>query len=400
MNATIKLSLHVLFLVAVAMCGRLFFFDRQAEILPQIQPRPLQTKLLRKQIDEMMKGQAKIADVKINLTPIFWASQKVERAVTRFEVFIDIWQDKISEKNDTIGLREEVARQFISLNDSIWGILVDLQKTDIPGVKISDNSMERVQNALAFLLENDDLLDLMAKSETKNLNLILAFIKIEAYRAGILGIAFLSDNCGGRDHYDVFDVVSSSAKAKIRLGEMYETQLMIGSGRSYKILSVQVGDTILNVRDHKAYFRTTPTDTGEHSYLVKMIFNNPNTDEKDSCSKVFRFDVIAHIHLHTAKKMPKTAPVPILAELRGGDITREKLIFPITLQSEDERQTVLSFTLWHLQKGEEPKPYKIKSDKIPAYILDKIQAGDQLQFVDIRARNQNNLPTMAFIVGD
>jgi len=239
---------------------------------------------------------------------------------------------------------------------------------------------------------------------SKDLPIILAAQKVRLTNYALLSIQYLRDNVPKYSWScsDAFSVLNT-ANSFIYLGDSIRGKINLGI-LDYTFFNATTDKGTLSSDKHKGIFKrmtykNRPDKIGTQYYTVTCIYEH-HSDFRivDTISQTFSYEVLPAVYLQT--KVLPTALVPTLADLRGGNIAREKLRFPIILQSEDERETVLSFTLWHLQKGDEPRAYQIKSDKIPAYILAKIQAGDQLQFVDIRGPEKRDFPTMAFVVNN
>jgi hypothetical protein len=411
MNATIKLSLHVLFLVAVAAIGRQAGYRGTApHILKEIQ-KTQQDNIEKIQWDlkNQMYKMFDEVDVKTNYYPIFEHSQSVLCSLQNISTLIDSCKKVLIQSNDVAVLSSgELGQElYIALRQwrlgQIVGVKIDPEKLDrfidIISQKEEEIWLKKTNNTwgeyffggcdVACALVMLDELQMQMYADTKNI------------------IVFLDDQIGKfSSHFWSLDIHARPIKFSEIVGDEYISEIAITAPWFGTVLSAWVNDSLIFEEKSKIWhsyripFKLRSDKLGLNSYTAKLLFINPHTEQIDSCHYTFYYHVIVpNVNINTLVQL-QTAPVPILAELRGGDITREKLIFPITLQAEDKREIVLSFTLWHLQKGEEPKAYQIKSNKIPAYILEKIQAGDQLQFVDIRAQNQNNLPTMAFIVSD
>jgi hypothetical protein len=282
---------------------------------------------------------------------------------------------------------------------------------ELPGWKINQDNLDNMHETYSCFMDTslvmNNIFNVYEIADKNTAFALLENLNVGIHTIGHISIAFVANYmphscwmCGGGGSRE--GVLSNSAKPYVLFNEEYQSTLTWGKETNiYPMLLVVNGDTIRKSTDNPSgqIYKFRPQKAGLQKYTVEYFFRNPASEQASKAVGTFYYEVgVPNTQVITAVR--KLAPVPILAELRGGDITREKLIFPITLQSEDERQTVLSFTLWHLQKGEEPKAYQIKANKIPAYILDKIQAGDQLQFVDIRGREKRDLPTMAFIVNN
>jgi hypothetical protein len=409
MNATIKLSLHVLFLVAVAIYGRKTAnLNSSPQLLKAINKNiGIKTDFIRHLLDESIDGMRKFVDRKTNFIPIFDYAQATVCSLDIISVLVDSCKKELELSDDKILLSGGAIENKLRQIAARWRAgqqknLIELSKKQIPGVSIYP---EKLNFFLAIL----DCEYVIFEGESKaNALLMLEALNMRINTEAVNIVWFLGDQMGNLDLYFPGPIIKSRPiKMAYMRGEEYIAELVFVENWLWEgeILAAWVNDSLIFEKDKKefwhtyrAHFKLSGDKIGQNNYTAKILFKNPHTMQADTCSQVFCYQVVQPTQISTLA-VP-TAPVPILAELRGGDITREKLIFPITLQSEDERQTVLSFTLWHLQKGEEPKPYKIKSDKIPAYILEKIQAGDQLQFVDIRGREKRDLPTMAFIVNN
>jgi hypothetical protein len=418
MNAIIKISLHVLFLVAVAAIGRRAGYRGTApHILAEIQ-KTRQDNIEKMQWDlkNQMHKIFDIVDTKTNFYPIFEHSQSVLCSLQNISTMIDSCKKVLIQSNDVAILSSGKLGQQLYIALRQWRLgqierLHELQNTQIVGVKIDPEKLDRFIDIIGRKEEeiwlkktnNTWAQYFFGGCDVACALVMLDELQMQMYVDTKIIIVFLDDQIGRLGmSFRGLDIHARPIKFSEMVGDEYISEITITAPWFGTVLSAWVNDSLIFEEKSKIWhsyripFKLRGDKIGLNSYTAKLHFINPHTMQADTCSQVFCYQVVQPTQISTLA-IP-TAPVPTLAELRGGDITREKLRFPITLQSEDERQTVLSFTLWHLQKGEEPKPYKIKSDKIPAYILDKIQSGDQLQFVDIRGREKRDLPTMAFIV--
>jgi hypothetical protein len=328
----------------------------------------------------------------------FWeASKKIAPIRDKFIAFIDEKLAEINQKTNTdfCAIASLSNENFNTARAELISTLEDIRNLD--KYKLSVEHWKELLSEMP-----NDTIFCNNLYICKDMATILAAQKVRLANYALLSIQYLRDNVPmyGWSCSDAFSVLNT-ANRFIYLGDSIKGEINLGI-LDYTFFNATTDKGTLSSDKHKGIFKrmtykNRPDKIGTQYYTITCIYEH-HSDFRivDTIRKTFSYEVLPAVYVQT--KVLPTAPVPTLADLRGGDIAREKLRFPITLQSEDERKTVLSFTLWHLQKGKEPKPYKIKSDKIPAHILDKIQAGDQLQFVDIRGTEKRYLPTMAFII--
>lgn len=103
---------------------------------------------------------------------------------------------------------------------------------------------------------------------------------------------FLNQQIGKKQiSYDKFDVLASSEKAYILLGESYTAQIALGAYSSQSKFSVSVNGRSLPIKDGKATYTARPSRVGEQKYSARISVNNPLTGETETFTKDFYFEV-------------------------------------------------------------------------------------------------------------
>lgn len=105
-------------------------------------------------------------------------------------------------------------------------------------------------------------------------------------------ISYLASQMGKMElNYDKFDVFSQSPKSYILLGEEYNAEIALGAYSSQSKFSVSVNGGSLPIKEGKAAYKTRPTKVGEQKYSARISVQNPLTQETETFTKDFFFEV-------------------------------------------------------------------------------------------------------------
>jgi len=105
-------------------------------------------------------------------------------------------------------------------------------------------------------------------------------------------VNFLAGQMGKLElNYDKFDVFAQSPKPYILLGETYEAEIALGAYSSQSKFTVSVGGSSLKIIDGKAKYTARGSSVGEKKYSAKISVKNPLTDETETFTKEFSYEV-------------------------------------------------------------------------------------------------------------
>ncbi|MEM6725012.1 MAG: GldM family protein, partial [Bacteroidota bacterium] len=92
---------------------------------------------------------------------------------------------------------------------------------------------------------------------------------------------------------DQFEPVASASQSYILNGETYEAEIFLGSGSSQMAeqMEIRVNGQKLPIRDGKVQYRAKANRTGAHSYTVEVKMRNPITEEIQTYTKKFNYEV-------------------------------------------------------------------------------------------------------------
>lgn len=400
----IKLSLHLIFLLLLALFSRSYLFNRQIEMLPQLYAPNYKNYFLHQylkvqRIDVIIRIHRK-KEHKILMETL----NKIMAAFINIERFISQKQEENCSIKDINNLKIELKQQLKNLNDSLYSAIADLSNQKITGVFFSADNQNFIslKESLNLELINDDLLNLDSNLLANNIDLVLEQFMAQSLKNTIITVNFFSEciwvDCGfGCDRLDIY---SSQDHNFIELGDSLIAELIFVKKVPYLIKKIIINDSIFADAYNTIRFR--PTKLGRQSHKAKIIFSSAIDSKIDSIEQVFDFEVFPKVIIQMPTQADFIKPSPYLNGQRGGRISVEKLSQPIVLDYSDEAQKtaldILSFELCHIEKGELPKLYKLPKNMIPAGILAKIKAGDQIQIREIRAKGYKDLATMAFLV--
>lgn len=103
---------------------------------------------------------------------------------------------------------------------------------------------------------------------------------------------FLSAQMGKLElTYDKFEVIAQSPKNYVLLGETFESEIALGAYSTQAKFSVSVGGASLRIVDGKAKYSTKASSVGEKTYAAKISVVNPQTDEIETFTKTFKYEV-------------------------------------------------------------------------------------------------------------
>jgi gliding motility-associated protein GldM len=105
-------------------------------------------------------------------------------------------------------------------------------------------------------------------------------------------LQFLSAQMGKLElTYDKLDVLAQAPKNYVLLGETYEAEIALGAYSTQARFSVSVDGRALSIVDNKAKFSTKASSVGEKTYKAKISVVNPQTDEIETFTKTFKYEV-------------------------------------------------------------------------------------------------------------
>ncbi|MEO1434677.1 MAG: gliding motility protein GldM [Bacteroidota bacterium] len=92
---------------------------------------------------------------------------------------------------------------------------------------------------------------------------------------------------------DQFEPVASASQSYILNGETYEAEIFLGSGSSQMAeqMEIKVNGRTLPIRNGKVQYRAQANRVGKHNYTVEVNMRNPITEEIQSYTKTFEYEV-------------------------------------------------------------------------------------------------------------
>jgi hypothetical protein len=103
---------------------------------------------------------------------------------------------------------------------------------------------------------------------------------------------FFDRQIGRMHNYKRVGLWAISSKFHIRLGEIYKSEILLGSYLNNTLRAVVVNGNNLPLVNKRAIYKIKPTQIGEQAYRPIVRFLNPYTNLVDSLEKTFYFDVI------------------------------------------------------------------------------------------------------------
>jgi hypothetical protein len=94
-----------------------------------------------------------------------------------------------------------------------------------------------------------------------------------------------------RGCYTPFNIWARPNTPRIHLGETYHAEVISGYSLIKKHTSIQVNGETQTLIDNKANYQIKPTSLGQHSYIVKALFQDPQTEKMTSLQDTFFFEV-------------------------------------------------------------------------------------------------------------
>jgi len=181
-------------------------------------------------------------------------------------------------------------------------LVAELKKNPIKGVKLDEGAIEKLKKELVLETPDDEVWKAAGKSNWSSF--VFAYMPVascypllrkfenDAKNASSQIVNFLSSNMGNKVlTYDKFDVFSQSAKPYILLGETYEAEIALGAFSSQAKFSVNVNGATLKVDGAKAKYSAKPTSVGTQSYKATIKVVNPLTNEEETVTKEFKYEV-------------------------------------------------------------------------------------------------------------
>lgn len=169
---------------------------------------------------------------------------------------------------------------------------------NIPGVQFYEADLNQLDLQLTLNKIPDHEEDEWSKQVFGRLNLANTYTLLRQYEhntknAVLQLLNYLSQNMGSRAViYDKFDIFASAPKSAIFLGESYEAEIALGAFSSQADFNVKVNGAELEVVGGKAQYKTTPNSVGTKIYRANISIRNPLTDETETVSKEFLFEVL------------------------------------------------------------------------------------------------------------
>ncbi|MEL7124239.1 MAG: GldM family protein, partial [Bacteroidota bacterium] len=217
---------------------------------------------------------------------------------TRF--FVD-GQEALGVKQEPVG--PEIKDKITETRERLIQIVDDVSKLKIDGANIQPEDIESLKTQIS--LQVDDLTwKEYEKPSWEDFTFghmpvaacypILRKFQNDAKNSEATILGFLAKQVGQTViEFDKFEPVAATEKGYIIKGETYEAEVFLSafSSQAAENISMKVNGSSLKVEDGKGKFTARPSTIGEKSYKVDISVTNPFTNETETYSKTFYYEV-------------------------------------------------------------------------------------------------------------
>lgn len=181
----------------------------------------------------------------------------------------------------------------IELYQQLDSLVKSLAEHPIRGVDIPEKEVLRLKKSIDKMFPDSANLTTLFKAATlADCYPILRKIESQSKNTVILMVEFLDKHKGELEPiYDKYEVLTSSEKPYILLGETYKSEIALGAFSSQAEFSVEVNGETLQVEKGKAAYVTCPRSVGTHIFMATFNVINALTGEVDRIRKNFIYEV-------------------------------------------------------------------------------------------------------------
>jgi hypothetical protein len=225
-------------------------------------------------------------------TPLLQSADKFKADLAAFDAMIsDYLSRKVSAQDvDYQALKSE----YEIVCSSLAAQLDNLEKLQIPSFRLTYGQSN--QFLLASLLggkaKEMPSQDEFQKLTNSELSLLLHTFQFNARSAYADFIQFLLDLQALDIKFDEFEIIATSPKPSILLGEEYTSELILGAYSRQAKFAINVDGKPIAANNGKAIYSSRPTKAGTHNYTAQAILTNPMTGEVYKTKKVFEYEVL------------------------------------------------------------------------------------------------------------
>lgn len=185
--------------------------------------------------------------------------------------------------NEMNTLWEKRLEQLVKSNQQI----IDIERLSAKA-RIKLEELNIYQPAIAFGIE---------KERYQNLTIIQAIAVLRHLQNNnrMLSVILMNQLLKGKNSanlvYDKFEILQTSPKPYILLGEQYESKIILGASSSKADCRISVNGQQLMVENGAATYKVQSSSLGEQKYTARIAIRNPLTDMEEVVSRDFYYEV-------------------------------------------------------------------------------------------------------------
>jgi len=217
---------------------------------------------------------------------------------TRF--FVD-GQEALGVQQEPVG--PEIKTRIEETRDKLIQLVDDVAKLEIEGTNITPEMIEDLKSQISLAIDDETWQDYKKPSwsdftfghmPVAACYPILRKFQNDAKNSEATILSFLAKQVGQTTiEFDAFEPVAATDKAYIIKGETYNAEVFLSafSSQAAENISMRGNGQPLKIVDGKGQYSVTPGSIGEKSYKVDISVTNPFTNETETYSKTFRYEV-------------------------------------------------------------------------------------------------------------
>ncbi len=214
--------------------------------------------------------------------------------------FVD-GQEALGVKQDPVG--PIIKQRIIDTRDKLIQLVDDVAQLKIEGTNITQEQIDNLKDQISLAVD-DDTWQEYKKPSWEDFTFghmpvaacypILRKFQNDAKNSEATILGFLAQQVGQTViEFDAFEPVAATEKAYIIKGETYKAEVFLSafSSQAAENISMRVNGSPLKIVDGKGQYSVTPGSIGEKEYKVDISVTNPFTNETDTYTKTFRYEV-------------------------------------------------------------------------------------------------------------